>query len=362
MFGYNTQPQNTNNNMGGFGLGSAIGGAVSGIMGGVATGMQMNNAKIDRRFAEQMQQQQFENQQALNQQAYDLNYRMWEETNAEAQMEQLKKAGLNPALIYGKQGAGGTTGGQSGGSASAGQTPQTGAPLGMVQAGAAIADIIANAKLKEAQANNLNKDAEVKEVQKGNIEADTGLKEANTLNVKSQTRLNNLAYDIGEATKEDQIDEIIYRVEGIIKQNDLTEAEAERARKDTLLKGVQARLAESNIDVNNQKINEMINNVAQEWERLEQGRIGLQIQNLGVKGQLLAGQTKLQEVKNNYLIDQLRIKLGMMNLNIEQQKIFTSMFNGLLGAGKGGGTTETYSKTNNPRTGTSETWTTTTKK
>jgi hypothetical protein len=40
---------------------------------------------------------------------FGLQKKMWEETNAPAQVEQLKKAGLNPALMYGSGGGGGAT-------------------------------------------------------------------------------------------------------------------------------------------------------------------------------------------------------------------------------------------------------------
>ena len=36
-------------------------------------------------------------------------YEMWEKTNYDAQVEQMKKAGLSPALMYGQAGAGGGT-------------------------------------------------------------------------------------------------------------------------------------------------------------------------------------------------------------------------------------------------------------
>lgn len=67
---------------------------------------------------------QHRNQQKLNQQGFDLQKRMWDETNYGAQMEHLKNAGLNPALMYGMSGGGGvTTGSQGGGSAAGGQAP-----------------------------------------------------------------------------------------------------------------------------------------------------------------------------------------------------------------------------------------------
>ena len=82
----------------------------------------------DRR---QLRQQEKLNQQSLafNQKLYDYQnskqLEFWQKTNYPAQVEQLKKAGLNPALLYGSGGSGGAiTGGGIGNAA------PTGAPAG----------------------------------------------------------------------------------------------------------------------------------------------------------------------------------------------------------------------------------------
>lgn len=60
-------------------------------------------------------------QRGLNQQGHDLQYDMWNKTNYGAQVKHMLEAGLNPALMYGSAGQGGTTGSQGGGSAAGGQ-------------------------------------------------------------------------------------------------------------------------------------------------------------------------------------------------------------------------------------------------
>lgn len=64
------------------------------------------------------------NQQELNQQGHDLQFKMWQKTNYPEQVRMMKAAGLNPALMYKGAGPGGTTGSQGGGTASKGNAPQ----------------------------------------------------------------------------------------------------------------------------------------------------------------------------------------------------------------------------------------------
>jgi hypothetical protein len=56
----------------------------------------------------------------LNKQGHDLQMDMWNKTNYGAQVKHMLEAGLNPALMYGSAGQGGTTGSQGGGSAAGG--------------------------------------------------------------------------------------------------------------------------------------------------------------------------------------------------------------------------------------------------
>ncbi len=65
--------------------------------------------------AKRQQQRQME----LNQQGHDLQMDMWNKTNYGAQIDHMKQAGLNPALMYGMGGGGGATTGSQGGGAAA---------------------------------------------------------------------------------------------------------------------------------------------------------------------------------------------------------------------------------------------------
>lgn len=145
------------------GTGSVIGAGI-----GAATGLisMLGQRKREKRAVENqktLMDWQMKNQQRLNQQGADLQYDMWKKTNYPAQMEMLKEAGLNPGLLYGMSGGGGTTAGsQSGGSASGGQAP---APqpmeLGTALAAAQTAEQL---KLMKAQRRNLEEDVRTKEI------------------------------------------------------------------------------------------------------------------------------------------------------------------------------------------------------
>ena len=79
-------------------------GAASGAL-GIAQGLGLGRRAAERNQLEQ--QKKLSEQQAKIQNESQM--RMWRDTNYEAQVGELKKAGLNPALLYGKGGGGGTT-------------------------------------------------------------------------------------------------------------------------------------------------------------------------------------------------------------------------------------------------------------
>jgi hypothetical protein len=99
---------------GGGGFWSGTGSQVLGMLGGIG---QANRQYHRQKRLMGFQQQ---NQMALNQQGHDLQMDMWNKTNYGAQVKHMRDAGLNPALMYGSAGQGGTTGSQGGGSAAGG--------------------------------------------------------------------------------------------------------------------------------------------------------------------------------------------------------------------------------------------------
>ena len=153
-------------------LGSNVGGLVQGAaaQGISMLGQNARSKKAHERNLEYMdiqnqnQQglntQQYGYQRQLNQMGHDLQYDMWNKTNYKAQVEHMKKAGLNPALMYGTPGQGGSTGSQGGGSAQGGSASGSQAPaiqpmdMQNLLMGAQLEKLKAEADLTEAKAEN----------------------------------------------------------------------------------------------------------------------------------------------------------------------------------------------------------------
>ena len=164
---------------------------------GIALGMLQAGANWwaqdqQHRNQQDLMNQQMRNQMGLNRQGSDLQYQQWLRTNYPKQIEMMKKAGLNPALMYKGAGPGGQTGSQTGGSASGGQA------VGMNPMDVANLSLInAERKLKEAQARNLDSGTDVNTqsilesiARTSNISADEKLKVEQKLKTISETKLN----------------------------------------------------------------------------------------------------------------------------------------------------------------------------
>lgn len=134
----------------------------------------------------ELMQQQFQNQTGLNVQGHQLQYQMWLKTNYPGQVEQLKKAGLNPALLYGKGGgSGATTGSQGGGSAAGGS-----AGLGMAAKAPGFELYGAQADLMKAQAEDLRSQIGKRDgVDTGEAESRKALNEQQTAAVANKMKL-----------------------------------------------------------------------------------------------------------------------------------------------------------------------------
>lgn len=157
------------------------------ILGGI-------NDRRQLRQQEKLQGMQIRGQKEMTDYQMMKQLEMWDKTNFSAQVAQLHKAGLNPALLYGKSGPGGATAAVSPGSITGAHAPTGGGEaIGMGLS-------MANMGLLKAQ--------------KENIEADTANKKAQTTKTAGvdttlgQTQIQSLLQGIQSAKAQQKLTEI----------------------------------------------------------------------------------------------------------------------------------------------------------
>lgn len=166
--------------------------AASGIF-GIALGD--INDKRQLRQQKKLQALQIRGQQEMTNYNYAKQLEMWKATSYQAQIEQLRKAGLNPGLLYGMSGGGG----QVTGSGSGGNVTGSNAPTG----GREVQDIM-----------GMGIQYRLLEAQKANIEADTANKQADTEKTKGvdtelgKTQIQSLTQGIENAKAQKEMTEI----------------------------------------------------------------------------------------------------------------------------------------------------------
>lgn len=150
---------------------------------------------------------QLQNQKELNEHQQQMQLDMWDKTNYKAQVDQMKKAGLNVGLMYEGGGTGGSTQSSVGGSAQGMEAPDI---MGMMLQAQKLKSEI---KVNEASANKLNAEA----TKTGGVDTEKGYKEIENLsqgiqNQKAQEKLTDLEtslkgveYDVKNATINDSI-------------------------------------------------------------------------------------------------------------------------------------------------------------
>lgn len=145
--------------------------ALGGIM-----GLMMGNYERKKQLEQQqkLQQLQITGQKEMTDYQRQSQMQMWKDTNYPAQVQMLKQAGLNPALLYGMSGGGGTTAASTPGNVTGGQAS------GVMTNPAQMAATSAQLGLMRAQTRDLNASAATKE-------ADLPVKEATVPNIQADT-------------------------------------------------------------------------------------------------------------------------------------------------------------------------------
>lgn len=253
--------------------------------GGLATGiigMLGQNAREKRAMKNQQKLMgiQKENQMELNQQGYELQKRMWDETNYEAQMQKMKEAGLNESLMYGMKGGGGvTTGSQGGGSAQGGSAPSP-QMMGIdAMTGAQIALLKAQKTKTEAETSNIKGEpGTIGEATINKLIAETQSESSKQNLMKTQEIVNGYtAENVEQNTK--NLREVIrsIRTDASIKEES-KEAQIDIIKNEAAASALDKLLKQSNIDVNEQRIKEMAESILQKWKTVNIGQFKSEIE------------------------------------------------------------------------------------
>lgn len=260
-------------------------------------GMFLGNYNDKRQLSQQqkLQNLQIQGQKEMMDYGYGKQLQMWKDTNYSAQRSELEKAGLNPGLLYGMGGGGGTTVGSAQGNVSGAQAPQGGGEvMGMMQQGLQLQLMEAQKKVLESQAELNTADAEkTKGVDTESTRQDIENKFQTLQNLrqdfegkKLDLTMKNIENFEKQASQEDRLDYIEYQAKIAQKQMQLLgnqkqisdatiqdnikqiKAEAVGAILKNILTQSQTDKTKSDIQVNNQTIRKMANDIMLNWDRL----------------------------------------------------------------------------------------------
>lgn len=172
-------------------------GAIGGILGQIFGGM---NDKRQLKQQRKLQQLQITGYKDLAEYQKGLDLQMWKDTSYPAQMEMLKAAGLNPGLMYGMGGGGGTTTGGTGAMPSGGDAPRGGGEnVAMTGMGMQFGMMEAQRELIQAQTEK--------------VKAET-TKTGGVDTTEAETRIESLKQGITNAKQQEQI----LKIEKYLKQ------------------------------------------------------------------------------------------------------------------------------------------------
>lgn len=202
------------------------------------------------------EQRQLANSEANETYQQQLQMKTWNDTNYEAQVQHIKNAGLNPALLYGGGGGGGATTGGSGSPMGLSQAPDANAmTANKTQQAMALAQL----GLTQAQTENVKAQTEkIENTDTPNIQATTANTQADTtlkglqasgqqLQNELQTINNNIAGETSEYVKEnirEQTQKTQSEIQKLMADSEKTGVEGDtlKAAKDSIIANYNAQL------------------------------------------------------------------------------------------------------------------------
>lgn len=331
-------------------LGMAIGTAAGSVFGSL-----MGNKMQQDQFGNQLtlMKKQHEYNEASANAAQERAYEMWEKTNYAAQINQMKKANLSPALMYGQGGAGGgTVSGAQGQGTSQPTDRSIEMKLKGQEMGLQLANLASQIKLNESQANKNNAEADK------TAGVDTKLAENTIENLISQTknekdrniliwadkRLKEATAEMQEASAKlasGKNEKVGYEIKLITKGLDKMEAEMKGLSLDNELKEktMKSKIEEaemsvkalmnsilvgnSQIRLNNQQAEAITDKVMQDWQSVAQ-----QWNKLQQSGQSIEIDQKRMENEAKKILNDIVISGKKLTLEQQQQ-----LLNVVLGLG-----------------------------
>ena len=325
------------------GVGTAIGGLPTTLL-GIGTGM-LTNWLTNRNQLNQnnkLIEQQKEYSQDMTEYNKNTQLDLWNKTNYSAQLEQMKKAGINPALIWSKgAGAGGSTAvntvamQQPNVQGNAGLSIENQQRYGQTQEG-----LDQNIKQSEATIDNIMKDTDLKMAQKGLT--------------TSQQVLNNIEGYIKDHTKEESINFISRQVALLDENVHIASSQrwvqennavtyVERAKAELAGVVITNELNKTGIGMHKQQIENLRAVIAQNWASIAIDKQNAQTNwvnaitnQLNSKTLALNGLT--QERMANISRDRLGWEKGIHDMTDSQKEALEGMLNalsmGMLGIGK----------------------------
>lgn len=248
---------------------------------GLGLALEKHNNKRQLEQQGKLQAQQIAGQQQMTDYNAAKQLQMWKDTSYSAQKEQMNKAGINPALMYGMGGGGGQTAAVSAGNVSGGSAPQGGGEIAqMTGMGMQMA-------LLKAQKDNIEADTANKKAQTPNIGADTTNKGIQGEGMQIDNAIKKISQNVAGQTQEAAIDtikantqlalnavsqaQVKTRVseETVAAQIQQIRAEAAGAVLKNALTKMQTSKTGSDIQVNDAQISKWANEIAQGNRRLD---------------------------------------------------------------------------------------------
>lgn len=321
--------------------------AAHGLVGGIM-GMAFAKQNDKRQLKQQkkLSEMQFGFDKQMTDYQFQKQLQMWKDTNYSAQMAELEKAGLNPALLYGMSGGGGTTTGGGAASTHGANAPSGGGEMqGMAITSMNLGLMEAQRKLIEAQTNKTKTEAN----KIGGVDTDLANTQIKDLtqgieNKKAQQVLTEIQSDlarIDQMFKTRTFDAAVHKLEfetnsamqemQILQNEGLISANTWSTRIEmiqTEAAGMLLRNAqtEAQTKLTNQQVDEVIQSIKESVKRLQQG------------------DRSLDQKDKDILIDQERNKLIDKGIEWGAASQVLGKAVDLLTKPKGPGTVETKNK------------------